>query len=94
MLINANTARYNNIFLTIQFEVMKFTIINNLVKTTIQYQLEEKLRSTMSRVYLHCHNCLSQDYDSIHIGIYPPRKCSIWGLEDVKYSFRSGDDSN
>ena len=66
------------------FLLPDFILGNNPVKTTIQYQLEAKQRTTMSREYLHCHNCLIQDYDSVHAGINPPRKCPICGSEDVE----------
>lgn len=66
------------------FILPDFIMGDNPVKTTIRYQMEAKHKSTMTREYLYCHDCLVQDYDSVHGGISPAKKCPICGSENIE----------
>lgn len=61
-----------------------FIMGDNPVKDIIRHQMELKQRNTMTREYLHCNDCLVQDYDSVHAGIHSAIKCPICGSENIK----------
>ena len=61
-----------------------FILGNNPVKATIQFQLEAKQRSTMTREYLYCHDCLVQDYDAVHNSAHTVAKCPICGSKNIE----------
>lgn len=61
-----------------------FILGDNPVKHILRYQMEAKQTSTMTREYLHCHNCLVQDYDSVHSSINHIKNCPICGSENIE----------
>lgn len=69
------------------FLLPDFILGDNPVRGTIQYQLEAKQRNTMTREYLHCKNCLVQNYDSVHAGIRPATSCPICGSENIEFIY-------
>jgi hypothetical protein len=66
------------------FLLPDFIMGDNPVKSIIKLQMESKQKSIMSREYLHCHNCLVQDYDAIHSEIKGPDRCPICGSADIE----------
>lgn len=66
------------------FLLPDFIMGDNPARSIIQYQMESKQRNTMTREYLHCKDCLVQDYDSVHAGIHPAKKCPICGSENIE----------
>ncbi len=66
------------------FFLPDFIMGDNPVKSTIQHQMEEKQKCTMTREYLHCHDCLVQDYDSVHLGSGSDKKCPICGSDNIE----------
>ena len=66
------------------FLLPDFILGDNPVKPTIRFQMESKQKSTMTREYLHCHNCLVQDYDSVQDGIHSAKRCPICGSMDFE----------
>lgn len=74
------------------FLLPDFVMGNNPVKPLIKYQMESKQKSTMTREYLHCHNCLVQDYDAVHAGLGNPDKCPICESTNIEIIYPDKDD--
>lgn len=66
------------------FLLPDFVMGDNPVKPIIQYQMEVKQRGTMTRAYLHCHDCLVQDYDSVFEGNLSTARCPICGSNNIE----------
>lgn len=66
------------------FLLPDFIVGDNPVKEEIKFQLESKQKCTMTREYMHCHNCLVQDYDVVHSGLSQPESCPICGSKDIE----------
>lgn len=67
------------------FMLPDFIMGNNPVKSAIRYQMEAKQKSTMMREYLHCRDCLVQDYDSFHGEINFMKECPICGSRNIEF---------
>lgn len=66
------------------FLLPDFIMGDNPVKSKIKFQMEAKQNTTMNREYLHCHDCLVQDYDSVHINSVSNVKCPICGSKNIE----------
>lgn len=66
------------------FILPDFIIGDNPVKEVIKCQLEAKQTSTMTKEYLHCYDCLVQDYDAVQDGIHRAKKCPICGSDNIE----------
>lgn len=72
------------------FILPDFIMGDNPVKATIKYQMEAKQKSTMSREYLHCYDCLVQDYDFAQNNIRTEKICPVCGSKNVEIIYLEG----
>lgn len=72
---------------TTLFITPDFIMGDNPVKSTIKTQMEAKQKSTMTREYLHCLDCLVQDYDTYQHGVYSEKICPVCGSENTQIIF-------
>lgn len=66
------------------FILPDFIMGNNPVKPILKTEMETKQSALKQREYLHCQNCLVQDYDSIHSGLKEHNRCPICGESNVE----------
>lgn len=64
------------------FLMPDFILGNNPTYKIIKFQVESKQKALMCNQYLHCNNCLMQDYDLATFEV--PTKCPICGSDQVK----------
>ena len=61
-----------------------FIMGKNPVKPIIQREMELKQRCTMTGEYLHCLDCLIQDYDTFQHGVHNEAICPICGSKNTQ----------
>lgn len=61
-----------------------FIIGDNPARKTIQRYMEMKQKGTMSRTYLHCKDCLIQDYDAIIERFGSVKQCPVCGSMNIE----------
>ena len=66
------------------FLLPDFIMGDNPVKQIIQREMEAKQKGTMAREYLHCRDCLLQDYDSVYDGACVSKKCPVCGSGNIE----------
>lgn len=69
------------------FLLPDFVIGDNPVKPIIKREMEAKQKGTMTREYLHCHDCLLQDYDAVYGRFTTVKECPVCGSRNVEIIF-------
>ncbi len=70
------------------FMLPDFILGENPVRNIVKKQMEAKQKATMSKEYLHCRDCLVQDYDFISSMNQKECKCPVCGSSNIEIIYK------